>query len=284
MAPTGRRGRGPTLAAVRRTATAILVLLAAVLPAVAVASWWAYGQATDTSRFMKTAAPLATDAQVQRRVIDELVAAARVPGGDAAIRARIQAVAARLDASPAYRQSWLAIQRTVHARLAARLNGGSDAPLTLDLGPVAAVLRSEVAAAGLPQVAATLRDPAPVTIADRRAIRRARRAADALRIIRAVSIPGAVLALIGALLTARRPSSGLLRLGGCLAISALLLIGGRLVVQDAIAGHGTAGAVAVAVLNVLTRPLTPWVIGGLAAAVGLGALGAALAAAARRPA
>jgi hypothetical protein len=109
-----------------------------------------------------------------------------------------------------------------------------------------------------------------VTIADRRQVRRARQAADALRIIRAVSIPGAVLALIGVLLTARRPSSGLLRLAGCLAVSGLLLLGGRLVVRDAIAGQGTAGDVAVAVFDVLARPLRPWVVGGLAAAAALG--------------
>lgn len=267
----------------RRTATAILVLLAAVLPAAAVASWWAYGEATDTTRFMATAAPLATDPGVQRRVIDELLAAARVPAADTTVRTRIQAIAGQLDATPAYRQSWLAIQRTAHARLAARLNGGTDAALRVDLGPVAAVLRRQVAAAGLPQVAAAIADPAPVTIADRRQVRRARQAADALRIIRAVSIPGAVLALIGVLLTARRPSSGLLRLAGCLAVSGLLLLGGRLVVRDAIAGQGTAGDVAVAVFDVLARPLRPWVVGGLAGAAALGVAGTALAAA-RRPA
>src|SRR4051812_3364629 len=146
----------------RRAATAVLIVLAAVLPAVAVASWWAYGEATDTARFTRTAAPLATDRAVQDAVVDELVAtadarlgavAAVVPGGADAARTRIRSVADGLVATPAYRHAWRATLRGAHGRLAARLAGDVRAPLTLDLGRVAAVLRARVTAAGLPGVA-----------------------------------------------------------------------------------------------------------------------------------
>jgi hypothetical protein len=276
---------------VRRIVTALLVLLAAILPAVAVVSWWAYGQATDTARFTRTAAPLATDHEVQRRVADELVAAADrrlgrvaadVPGGLEAARAQVRAIADRLAASPAYREAWLAVQRSAHARLATRLDGGTETPLRLELGPLADVLRQRVSAAGLPQVAAAIPDPAPVTIADRAEVRRARRAADAVRAVRAIAIPGAVLALLGVALTAGRLSTGLRRVAGCLAVSALLLVAGRYVARDAIAGHGTAGDVAVAVFDVLIRPLRAWVIGAAVTAVVLGLTGVALGATERR--
>jgi hypothetical protein len=281
----------PTLAPVRRIATALLVLLAAVLPAVAVVSWWAYGEATDTARFMRTAAPLATDHEVQRRVADELVAAADrrlggvaavVPGGLDAARAQVRTIADGLAGSPAYRHAWFTIQRSAHARLATRLDGGTGTPLRLDLRTVADVLRAQVTAAGLPQVAAAIPDPAPVTIADRAQVRRARQAADAVRAVRAIAIPGAVLALLGVLLTAGRLSTGLRRVAGCLAVSALLLVAGRYVARDAIAGQGTAGDVAVAVFDVLIRPLRPWVVGAGIAAVVAGLTGVVLGASERR--
>jgi hypothetical protein len=268
---------------VRRAAAAVLAVLGAVLPAVAVTSWWAYGEATDTARFTKAARPLATDAAVQRAVADQLVATAEtrlgaagaaVPGVPAAVRARLRAVARALVTSEAYRRSWLATQRAVHGRLAARLAGNVDAPLTLDLARVAAVLRARLAARGLPQVAQALESPPPVTLADRRQVRRAHDAAEAVRVIRAVSVPAAVLALVGVLLTAGALPAGLLRVAACIAASTVLLVAGRAVAHQAIANRDTSGGVAVAVYDVLSRPLRTWVVAGAGAAVLFGAAGA----------
>jgi hypothetical protein len=264
---------------VRRAAAAVLAVLGAVLPAVALTSWWAYGEATDTARFTHTAQPLATDPTVQRAVADQLVATAdtrlRATGGDmSAVRSRMRAAARALVSSQAYRRSWLATQRNVHARLAARLAGDVRAPLTLDLDRVAAVLRVRLAALGLPQVAQALESPAPVTLADRRQVRRAHDAAEAVRVLRAVTIPAAVLALVGILLTAASLPAGLLRVAACLAISTVLLVVGRAVARQQIADRDTSGGVAVAVYDVLTRPLRTWMIAGAGAAVLLGAAGA----------
>jgi hypothetical protein len=274
----------------RRAATAVLIVLAAVLPAVAVASWWADGQATDTARFMQTAGPLATDRAVQSAVVDQLVAtadarlgsvAAVVPGGADAARARIRSVADGLVATPAYRSAWQATLRATHGRLAARLAGDVRAPLTLDFGRVAAVLRARVADGGLPDVARAIGDPAPVTIADRAQVRTARRAADAVWIVRAFSLPAAVLALVGVLLTAGSVSAGLLRVAGCLAVSTVLLFAGRAVTRGLVDARDTTGGVAAAVFDVLARPLAPWIVGGAIAAVALALAGAAVGAARR---
>ncbi|HEV7753870.1 MAG TPA: hypothetical protein VGO71_20120 [Baekduia sp.] len=274
----------------RRAATAILIVLAAVLPAVAVASWWGYAQATGTARFMETAAPLATDRAVQSAVVDQLVAtadahlgevAAVVPGGADVARTRIRAVADGLVATPAYRRAWQATLRAAHGRLAARLAGDVQAPLTLDLGRVAAVLRARVAAAGLPEVAQAIGDPAPVTVADRAQVRNARRAAAAVRIVRAFSLPAAILALVGVLLTAGSLPAGLLRVAGCLAVSTVLLLGGRAVAHALIDARDTTGGLATAVFDVLVRPLRTWIIGGAAAAAALAIAGAGLGAARR---
>ena len=275
----------------RRTATALLVLLAAVLPAVAVSSWWIYGQATDTTTFMRTAGPLATDPTVQRVVVDDLVAAADarlraspvpIPGGSSAARARVRAIAESVVGTEAYRQSWLATQRTTHARLAARLTGSFDAPLTLDLGRVATVLRARVADTGLPQVAAAITDPRPVTLADRAEVRRARTATGVVRIARAISVPGAVLAIVGVLLTAPWFTRGVVRAAACLAVAAMLLVAGWLAARELIAAHHAAGDLAVAVYDVLTRPLRPWVIGGAAGALAVAVAGTALGGVQRR--
>jgi hypothetical protein len=267
---------------VRRALRIVCAVLACVLPSLAVMSFWAYGNATDTDRFMTTAAPLASDAAVQDAVADELVAVAGarlaatgLPGGTGAYRARIRALADRLVTSRAYRTAWLRIQRTAHSKLATRLTGDVTAPLTLDLAPLADLLRARVSAAGLGVVADAIADPAPVVLLDRRQVADAHDMVDNVRIARGIAIPGAVLALAGVLLTAASLPRGLIRAGLCLGISTLLLVGtlaaGRSVLDDA----GSDGKLRVAVWEVLTDPLHNWVVGGVIAAVALVAVGTA---------
>ncbi|WP_445148744.1 hypothetical protein [Baekduia sp. Peel2402] len=266
----------------RRTLAIVSAVLACVLPSMAVMSFWAYGNATDTDRFMKTAAPLASDAAVQDAVADELVAAASarlasagLPGGTDAYRARIRELADRLVTSSAYRKAWLRIQRTAHSKLATRLTGDVTAPLSLDLAPLADQLRTRVSAAGLGVVADAIADPAPVVLLDRQQVADAHDLVDNVRVARGIAIPGAVLALIGVLLTAASLPRGLIRAGLCVGISTLLLIGtlavGRSVLDDA----GSDGKLRVAVWEVLTDPLHNWVVGGVIAAVALVAIGTA---------
>jgi hypothetical protein len=272
---------------VRRPLAIVCLVLACVLPALAVASWWAYGNATDTARFMDTAAPLATDDTVQRAVADELtdVASARiaasgvpVPGGEAAVRARVRTLADALVQTAEFRRAWRAIQRSAHARLAARLDGDVTAPLTLDLAPVATVLQERVRAAGLGAVADAIVDPEPVVLLDRAEVRDAHDWADRVRIVRGIAIPGAVLALLGVLLTAGGLSRGLVRVGLCVGVSTLLGIGAGALVRSSIATGGVAGDLRLAVYDVLTDPLHGWVVGGAIAAVALVAMGAAVSA------
>jgi hypothetical protein len=276
---------------VRRALAVVCVVLACVLPAVAVGSWWAYGNATDTDRFMETASPLASDAVVQDAVVDELVsvasarlAAAGVPGGTDAYRARIRAIARRMTATDAYKNAWLRIQRTAHGKLANRLTGDVPSALTLDLAPLSDVLRARVQAAGLGVAADTIADPAPVVILDRSEVRDAHDAVDRVRIVRGIAIPGAVLALLGVVLTAGGLARGLVRAGLCLGVSALLLIAGLALGRGALDDAGTDGGLRVAVWDVLTDPLHNWIVGGVIAAVALVALGAAASAFTRPPA
>jgi hypothetical protein len=242
---------------VRRTLAAICLVLACIAPAAALSAWWIYGQATDTVRFTETARPLATDATVQRAVVDELVRRTDAP-------ARLRPVAEALVGTKAYRASWRTIQRSAHARLAVRLTGDVQTPLTLDLAPVAAILRERVAAAGLAPVADAITDPAPVVLLDRAEVRRAHDATNIVRIVRGIAIPLAVLALLGVVLTAPRLGSGLVRAGLCLGVSTLLLV-----IADALARSTVVGALRRAVYDVLTEPLGGWVLGGVGAAVAL---------------
>jgi hypothetical protein len=255
---------------VRRTLAVICLVLACVAPAAALSAWWIYGQATDTARFTETARPLASEATVQGAVVDELVRRTGAP-------TRLRPIAEALVRTEAYRASWLAIQRSVHARLAVRLTGDVQAPLTLDLAPVAAILRARVAAAGLAPVADAIADPAPVVLLDRAEVRRAHDAIDIVRIVRGIAIPLAVLALLGVVLTAPRLGGGLVRAGLCVGVSTLMLVAG-----NALARREVSGALRRAVYDVLTEPLRGWVLGGAAAAVVL-VLAGVLAGAVSRP-
>lgn len=269
----------------RRTLAALFFALACVLPAVALGTWWAYGLATDTDRFTEVARPLASDDAVQAQVVDELVAVAgsRLAGAGvpdpAAARRQIRAVAETLVETDAYRQSWLAVQRTAHARLAARLSGDVTAPLTLDLAPIADALRARVArSASLAPVADAIVDPDPVLLLDRDEVKRAREATNTVRIVRGIAIPGAVLALLGILLTAPGLAKGLVRAGLAVGISTLLVVLGDALARSSISSSGDTGALRLAVYDVMTDGLQRWVIGGIIAAVALVAMAAAVSA------
>jgi hypothetical protein len=264
-------------------------VLACLLPAIALGTWWAYGLATDTDHFDRVAAPLASDEHVQAAVADELVSVASarlgasgVPGADtAAMRAQVRRAADALVASRAYRSAWRSVQRAAHARLAVRLTGDVDAPLTLDLAPIADALRAKVAAspalraAGVP---AAIADPAPVVVLDRAEVRDAKHATDVVRIVRGIAIPGAVLALLGVLLTASGAAAGLVRCGIAVGVATLLVVLGDALARASISGSGETSRLRLAVYDVLTDGLDNWKIGGAIAAVALVALGAAFSA------
>ncbi|HEV7494252.1 MAG TPA: hypothetical protein VGO10_10755 [Baekduia sp.] len=253
----------------RRMLAVVCLVLACITPAAALSAWWVYGQATDTARFSETARPLATDATVQAAVVDELLARTRAP-------ARLRPSAEALVRTKAYQRSWLAIQRSAHARLAVRLTGDVRTPLELDLAPVAAILRARVAAAGLAPVANAIADPAPVVLLDRAEVRRAHDATNIVRIVRGIAIPLAVLALLGVVLTAPRIGGGLVRAGLCLGVSTLLVVA-----ADALARDAIFGPLRRAVYDVLTEPLGDWLIGGAAVAVAFVLAGAVVIAVSR---
>ncbi|HEY6759327.1 MAG TPA: hypothetical protein VI318_07545 [Baekduia sp.] len=272
----------------RRTLAALCFVLACVLPAVALGTWWAYGMATDTDRFTHVAAPLASDDTVQAQVVDELVrvADARLAGAGVpdvpAARAQVRAVAETLVETSAYRRAFDAALRSAHGKLAVRLSGDVKAPLTLDLAPTAEALRARVEKnAVLAPFADAIVDPAPVVLLDRAEVHRAQQATDTVRIVRGIAIPGAVLALLGVLLTAGGLAAGLVRAGLAIGVSTLLVVLGDALTRSSISSGGETGKVRLAVYDVLTDGLHNWVVGGAIAAVALVAVGAAVSAFAR---
>jgi len=261
---------------------ALLVILAVVLPAVAAASTWAYGQATGSGAFAASARELADDAAVQAAVADRIaevadarLARAGVPGQQARVRAVIDA----LRDSPTYRAALRALVQDARSQLTDRLPGGDPAPVRLDLAAAAAPVRERLAAAGLEPVAAALRDPGSIVLATRAEVRRAQRGVGIAHTLRAITLPAAVLALAAVTLVARRRSTGLLLAAGCLAGAIALGALAWIVVRRLLGDD-----VAVAVYDVLSRPLAWWAIGAGAAAAVLAAGGTALAAARRRAA
>ncbi|MFF8811462.1 hypothetical protein [Streptomyces pactum] len=191
--PARRRSPTCALAVrARGVAAAVLLGLGCLLLPVSVAVSWARGVTFDTDRYVATVAPLARDRAVQDAVVRHIARALeeRADGGtltaDLARWLRAQGVPPRTaDAvrslgprlGPAFDESllrvvrhvmhsepfadaWAGANRTAHRTFLRVLDGRdhgavevADGTVTLDLGKLLALLRRELAGAGLPQAA-----------------------------------------------------------------------------------------------------------------------------------
>ncbi|MEU3253109.1 hypothetical protein [Streptomyces sp. NPDC006997] len=192
----------------RNALSAVLITVSCLLaPFGTLAAWAAYGLA-DTGRYVRAMAPLAGDPAVRAAVAETVGDGIerRVDLGPTApyVRAAVRSFT-RTDA---YRAGWDAANRATHAAVldAVRDRAGGGRPVTVDLAPVAARVRRQLAHDGLPLAD---RVPVPrtrVAVLPARDVERLRKGYDVLEVA-AVWLPSAAvaLALAGiALATCRR--------------------------------------------------------------------------------
>ncbi|MFJ9543509.1 hypothetical protein ACIRPX_40665 [Streptomyces sp. NPDC101225] len=149
----------PPPARLRSALSAALVALACLLaPCGALAAWAAYDLA-DTGRYVTTMAPLAADPAVRNAVadtvgagiMDEVDAHVDVrPLRGADVRPYVHDAVHSFTRTAAFRLAWDAANRAVHDAVLRALHDGSEHDVTVDLAPVTAQVKRQLAVDHVP--------------------------------------------------------------------------------------------------------------------------------------
>ncbi|MFV0134755.1 hypothetical protein ACLGIH_16225 [Streptomyces sp. HMX87] len=264
----------------RNALSATLLVLACLLAPCGTLAAWAVHGVGDTGRYVAAMAPLAADPDVRNAfaqavgdgVVDE-VAAGPMRG---TVRLFVHDAARSFTGTEAFRAGWDAAHRTVHGAVlsALRDDGAYGRPVTVDLSPVTARVKHQLAQDRVPFAHRIPVRPTAVTVlpaaeADR--LRKGYRVLD----VAALWLPLAavVFAVAGIALATRRrravTAAGLgTALGGAL-LGLAVVIGRRLTLSELPgAVHGPAAG---AVYDALTATLrtTAWLLVGLGLTVAL---------------
>ncbi|MBZ6104374.1 hypothetical protein ACF1HU_05105 [Streptomyces olivaceus] len=138
--------------------SAVLIVLACLLaPCGTLAGWAAYGLA-DTGRYVAATAPLAGDPDVREAVAEPLGAGvvdqvAAGPGPvTGAVRSFVRDAARSFTRTEAFREGWVAANRTVHRAVLRSLRDDAAAgrPVTVDLAPVTERVRDRLVRDNVP--------------------------------------------------------------------------------------------------------------------------------------
>jgi hypothetical protein len=289
----------------RKTAIVTLLVLASILAPLAVASIWVKNQVTDTSRYVRTVKPLASNPAIQSAVAANLTDAlfARV---DVEARAKealppklkqfaapaavgienyTQTLTKRFLDTDAFEKVWVETNRRAHKQLNKILTGQghyvqtAHGDVVVDLAPVLAKLKERLDARGI-----TVFDRVPTDSVNSRFVlvssKQLDNAQKGVRLLKAVAIglPLLVLALYGiAIAISRRRRRTLLQASlGLVAGMALLGIGltiGRSIYLDYVAGPKLPHDAAVAFYDTIVHYLRLGIrlIAGIALLVAAGA-------------
>jgi len=132
---------------------ALIALACLLLPFGALAAWAAYGL-TDTGRYVRTMAPLATDPAVRNAVADTVGAELTRELGPplrGVMGPFVQDAARSFTRTDAFRAGWDAANRATHtAVLHAVRQGDEGRPVTVDIAPVAAEVKRRLADDNVP--------------------------------------------------------------------------------------------------------------------------------------
>ncbi|POX56776.1 hypothetical protein C3489_03025 [Streptomyces sp. Ru71] len=133
----------------RTALSAVLIVLSCLLvPLGALAAWAAYGL-TDTGRYVTTMAPLAGDPDVQGQIADTVGAGIlrQVDPGAApgAMGPFVHDAVRSFTQTEAFRTAWVAANRSAHDAVLRALHEDGDHPVTVDLAPVTAQVKRQLA-------------------------------------------------------------------------------------------------------------------------------------------
>ncbi|MFI8204637.1 hypothetical protein [Streptomyces sp. NPDC085937] len=142
----------------RNALAAALLALACLLTPCAVLAAWAAHDLADTTRYVRTVAPLATDPHVRDAVADAVgdqvvrELDARTTDSDAPLGPFVRDAIRSFTRTDAFRTAWEAGNRAVHDALlhALRDDTSAHAPVTVDLAPVTAQVKQRLEADRMP--------------------------------------------------------------------------------------------------------------------------------------
>ncbi|MFI9150957.1 hypothetical protein [Streptomyces sp. NPDC053367] len=251
---------------------ALIALSCLLVPFGALAAWAAYGLA-DTGRYVHAMAPLAGDPAVRDAVADTVTDAvgdglARELRVEGLGRPQLRDAVRSFTATAAFRAGWDQANRTTHGAVLRALHGEAPGPVTVDLAPVAAGVREQLAADGVPfarYVPVTHREVAVVPAGELARMREGFRALE----VAAFWLPSAaaVLALSGiAVAACRRRAVTATALGTALGgalLGVAVAVGRHLTVTDLPAEVSTAAAGAVYDALTATLRTVSWLLLGL---------------------
>ncbi|MGY0485615.1 hypothetical protein [Streptomyces sp. WG-D5] len=139
---------------IRRTASAVLLVLACLLVPLGTLSTWAKYEIGDSDRYVSTMAPLAGDEDVRGAVADAVTSGvmdsvdlgALAPALEEYLR---DAVVSFTD-TDAFQDAWNTANRAAHDAVQQALDEGATGPVTLDLAPVTEQVKRHLEDDGVP--------------------------------------------------------------------------------------------------------------------------------------
>ncbi|WP_405616526.1 hypothetical protein [Streptomyces sp. NBC_00076] len=134
----------------RNALSATLIAVACLLvPFGALAAWAAYGLA-DTSRYVSTMAPLATDPAVRDAVADEVGAGIAQEIRMRSMRPFVRDAVRSFTRTEAFRTVWDSGNRAVHGAVLRAVRDGDQHAVTVDLAPVTTQVKEQLARDHMP--------------------------------------------------------------------------------------------------------------------------------------
>ncbi|MET9777745.1 hypothetical protein ABZ023_26380 [Streptomyces sp. NPDC006367] len=140
----------------RSALSAVLTVLACLLAPCGTLAVWAVHGPADTSRYVAAMAPLAADPDVREAVADavgdEVMNEVGAGPLRSAVRPYVREAARSFTRTAAYRAGWEEANRSVHDAVlrALRDEGAAGRPVTVDLAPVVARIRSRLVSDNVP--------------------------------------------------------------------------------------------------------------------------------------
>jgi hypothetical protein len=146
-----RKDTGPDTdpSALRGVLSALLIVLACVLVPLGGLSAWAKYEIGDTARYVDTMAPLAAGPDVQDAIADTvtdgIMSEVEVGPLEGEVRAYVHRAVRSFTGTEAFRAAWATANRAAHDAVLRALRSDSEGAVTLDLAPVTARLKAQLA-------------------------------------------------------------------------------------------------------------------------------------------
>ncbi|MEV5606881.1 hypothetical protein [Streptomyces sp. NPDC052225] len=265
---------------IRRTAAAVLLVVACLLVPLGTLSTWAKYEIGNSDRYVDTMAPLATEPAVQNAVADAVTTGImeqiQVGPLQSTVEQYLHDAVVSFTGTAAFKKAWDTANRAAHDAVQQALDDGSTGDVTLDLAPVTEQVKRQLESDNVPFAAQIPVSHTEITILSAGDLDQLRKGFHMLQVAGLwLPLAALVFTVAGLLLAVRRGRAlGATGLGMALGAAALLIaltIARSLTLGDL--ANDADKAAAGAVYDALTSSMrtVSWVIVGLGLIVAAGA-------------